>query len=79
MPPSTIHWLDVEEIALRLLEAQPGVDPLSVRFTELRKMVEALPGFVPQPAHPVNEKILETIQAMWHEEKIDAAEDEDED
>lgn len=72
--PQTLHWLDVEEIALSLLEAHPTVDPLGVRFTELRRMVEALPGFKPQADHPVNEKILETIQAMWHEEKQDADE-----
>jgi FeS assembly protein IscX len=75
--PDQLHWLDVEEIALRLLEEHPDRDPLAVRFTELRKMVEALVGFQPQPAHPVNEKILETIQAMWYEEKTDAAGDDD--
>ncbi|MCE9591324.1 MAG: Fe-S cluster assembly protein IscX [Planctomycetes bacterium] len=74
-----MHWLDVEEIAELLLEAHPDRDPLTVRFTELRRMVEALPGFTADAAHPVNEKILETIQAMWYEEHTDAAGDEDDD
>lgn len=79
MPP-TLHWLDVEDIALRLHEEHPTRDPLAVRFTELRQMVEALPDFKAQPGHPPNEKILETIQAMWHEEVTDSGgEDDDED
>jgi hypothetical protein len=31
-----IGWLDVEEIALRLLETHAAVDPLTLRFTALR-------------------------------------------
>lgn len=73
------HWLDVEDIALALLETHPDRDPLAIRFTQLKAMVEALPGFQEQPGHPVNEKILETIQAMWYEEKQDAADDDDDD
>lgn len=74
-----LHWLDVEDIALELLDAHPGRDPLTVRFTELKALVEALPDFQEQPGHPVNEKILETIQAMWYEEKQDAADDDEDD
>jgi FeS assembly protein IscX len=75
-----LHWLDVEDLALALLDAHPGRDPLAIRFTELKAMVLALPDFQEQPGHPVNEKILETIQSLWYEEKQDAAdEDEDED
>jgi FeS assembly protein IscX len=74
-----LHWLNVEDIALELLEAHPSRDPLSIRFTELKALVESLPDFQEQPGHPVNEKILETIQAMWYEEKQDAADDEEDD
>ena len=77
--PDPIHWLDVEEIAIRLHETYPDHDPLSVRFTELRRMVESLPEFREEPGHPVNEKILETIQAMWHEEKAGAQADDESD
>ena len=59
-------WLDVEDIAEALHEQHPDkIDPLRIRFTELRRLVEALPDFEPDPEHPVNEKILEHIQAGW--------------
>ena len=75
MPRETMHWLDVERIAEALFDAHPGRDPLGVKFTELRRMVEALPGFRAEAGHPVNEKILETIQMRWHEEFTDAPRD----
>lgn len=59
-------WLDVDLIGEKLAEVYRGRDPLRVRFTELRALVESLPGFEPDPDHPVNEKILETIQAEWY-------------
>jgi FeS assembly protein IscX len=77
--PDKLHWLDVDDIAEQLLEKYPDRDPLSVRFTELRQMVESLHDFEAQPGHPVNEKILETIQAKWYEEKLDAGGDEEDD
>ena len=43
----TFSWLDVDRIAEELADAHPGVDPLKVRFTDLRAKVEALPGFEP--------------------------------
>jgi len=58
-------WLDVQRIAEELADRHPGVDPLSIAFVDLRAMVAKLPGFVSDPAHPVNEKILETIQMLW--------------
>ena len=65
-------WTDVDEIALSLLDAHPEVDPASVRFTELKKLVQGLEGFEEQAGRPVNEKILEAIQSAWIEEKEDA-------
>lgn len=75
--PSSFHWLDVDRIGEELADAYPSRDPLSVRFTELREMVRALPGFEERAGHPVNEKILETIQMKWLEERgdIDASDD----
>lgn len=70
-------WLDVQRIAEELADRHPGTDPYTVRFTELRTLVEALPGFEPDPKHPVNEKILETIQANWAEEREDLRDDDD--
>lgn len=73
----TFHWLDVQHIAEELADAHPGVAPYSVAFPELRIMVEALPGFEPRPGHPVNERILETIQQLWHDEAEDLRSDDD--
>ncbi len=70
-------WLDVDLIGEKLAEAHPQRDPFAVRFTELRELVQQLPGFREETGHPVNEKILETIQARWHEEKQDLAAEED--
>lgn len=66
-----LKWHNAEDIAIELLEAHPGVDPLSVRFTDLRQWVIALPGFKDDPQKS-NEKILEAIQMSWHEEYQDA-------
>lgn len=75
----SFHWLDVDRIAEELVDAHRDVDPIRLRFTELRKLVEALPGFAEQPGHPVNEKILETIQMKWIEEREDSGSDEEDD
>ncbi len=63
-----ITWHDPEEIAIRLAETHPDVDPLSVRFTDLRDWVLALPDFEDDPAAS-NEGVLEAIQMAWVEEK----------
>jgi len=65
-----ISWTDTEEIAFRLTEAHPDVDPLTVRFTDLRDHVMALPGFVGE-VDRCGEKILEAIQMAWIEERED--------
>ena len=54
------------------MERHPGVDPLTVRFTDLHKWVSEIPDFVGK-AEKSNEKILEAIQMAWHEEYKDAA------
>ena len=48
-------------------EAHPDVDPKSVRFTDLFKWVQQLPGFEDDPKR-CGEKILEAIQAAWIDE-----------
>jgi len=73
----TFHWLDVQRIAEELADAHPGTEPYAVNFVELRQMVEGLRGFAAQPGHPVNERILEEIQRLWHEEVEELREDED--
>lgn len=62
-----MRWTDTREIAIALAERFPEVDPWSVRFTDLRDWVLALPGFDDQPER-CGEKILEAIQTTWADE-----------
>ena len=62
-----MKWIDSREIAIALAEKFPGVDPATVRFTELREWVMQLDGFDDDPRRS-GEKILEAIQAAWIEE-----------
>ena len=73
----TFHWLDVQRIGEELAERHPALDPFSVRFTDLKRLLAGLPGFREEPGHPVNERILEEIQRHWIAERADAAPDED--
>ncbi len=66
-----LKWHNTEDIAIKLVEAHPDTDPLSVRFTDLHKWVTALPDFKDDPQKS-NEKLLEAIQMSWHEEYQDA-------
>lgn len=70
MSGERLAWTDVGEIGFRLAEAHPERDPMTVRFTELRDLVLALPGFEGDPKR-CNEKILEAIQMAWLEERED--------
>ncbi|GKS59828.1 Fe-S assembly protein IscX [Nitrospira sp.] len=66
-----VTWQDTEELGIQLLEAHPGVDPLTVRFTDLHAWIIALPSFKDDPKKS-NEKILESIQMAWWQEFKDA-------
>ena len=68
-----LHWKDTEEIAIRLVEAHPDTDPLTVRFTDMHAWITALPEFRDDPKKS-NEKTLEAIQMAWLEEYKDANE-----
>lgn len=72
----TFGWLEVELIGELLAERERARDPYRVGFTDLRAMVEAMPGFVADPEHPVNERILEEIQRHWIEALEDRPKDE---
>tara|TARA_B100000965_G_C19444540_1_gene692419 strand:+ start:352 stop:546 length:195 start_codon:yes stop_codon:yes gene_type:complete len=61
-------WTDVNEIAIELYEKYPDVDPTYILFTDLQKLVMELEGFEDQKDR-VNERILETIQMLWIEER----------
>lgn len=62
-----LAWDDVEEIAIALYEKFPGLDPLTVRFTDLHRWVTELPNFSDDPKASSEGK-LEAIQMAWHEE-----------
>ena len=62
-----MDWTDSEEIALALADKFPGRDPLTIRFTDLRRWVLELPGFAGDPAGSSEAK-LEAIQMAWWEE-----------
>jgi FeS assembly protein IscX len=62
-----LHWQDSDDLGACLAGRYPQRDPLAVRFTELRELVEGLPEFEGQPGHHCNEAILEAIQAAWYE------------
>ena len=62
-----MKWTDVNDVAIELSEAHPDVDPLTVRFTDLRDWVMALDGFDDDPER-CGEKILEAIQMAWLDE-----------
>lgn len=67
MTKPALKWTDVQEIAIELAEKHPGVDPMTVRFTDLHNWVLALDDFHDDPKHG-GEKVLEAIQAAWIEE-----------
>ena len=65
--PRALSWEDAEDIALALAERFPDTDPLTIRFTDLRKWVLELPGFAGDP-YASSEGLLEAIQMAWYEE-----------
>ncbi|MGC9159414.1 MAG: Fe-S cluster assembly protein IscX [Terracidiphilus sp.] len=65
--PHRIFWTDAEEIGLLLAEKFPGLDPLSLRFTDLHRLVTELEGFADDPAKS-SEARLEAIQMAWLDE-----------
>jgi FeS assembly protein IscX len=62
-----MKWNDSETIGIKLYERFPELDPLTVRFTELRDKVVQLDGFEDDPKGS-NEPKLEAIQMAWYEE-----------
>ena len=44
-----MKWTNAEDIGIALAEKFPALDPLTVRFTDLREKVVALDGFDDDP------------------------------
>jgi len=66
----TLTWDDTEDLAIELADAHQGVDPLTVRFTDLHRFVTELPDFSDDPKASSEAK-LEAIQMAWLEEYRD--------
>jgi FeS assembly protein IscX len=62
-----MKWTNSEDIGIALFEKFPTVDPLTVRFTDLREKVIGLAGF-DDDTKASNEPKLEAIQMAWYEE-----------
>ncbi len=62
-----MKWTDVNDIAIELSEAHPGMDPTRINFVDLMNWVTALPDFNDDPGH-CGEKVLEAIQQAWIDE-----------
>lgn len=62
-----LYWDATYAIALALMEAHPGRDPVDMGLAELAELVEALPQFRDDPAL-VTDRILQDIQITWYEE-----------
>jgi len=68
-----LTWSDPRAIGEALYEEHEEVDPLSVSFVALHKMVLALDDFDDDPKGS-SEKHLEAIQMIWYDEwKVDNA------
>jgi FeS assembly protein IscX len=66
-----VKWTDTEDIGIALVDKFPGIDPLTIRFTDLRERVLALEDFDDDPKAS-NEPKLEAIQMAWYEEYKDS-------
>ena len=62
-----MKWTDSENIGFALFERFPEIEPLTVRFTDLREKVINLEGFDDDPKTS-NEPKLEAIQMACYEE-----------
>jgi FeS assembly protein IscX len=63
-----LTWKDPEAIAWALADRHPGQDPLRLSFPGLHRLICELEDFDDDP-QASNERLLETIQMAWHEEK----------
>jgi FeS assembly protein IscX len=62
-----MDWDDAEEIGRVLFNTFPDIDPLTIEFAELRRLVLDLDDFEGDP-RASNETRLEAIRMAWLEE-----------
>jgi len=63
-----LKWIDTLDIAIELADLHPEIDPQWINFVDLRNLVLNLQNFNDDP-EKCNEKILESIQQNWINEK----------
>lgn len=63
-----LKWIDTLDIAIELADLHPEIDPQWINFVDLRNLVLDLQNFNDDP-EKCNEKILESIQQNWINEK----------
>jgi FeS assembly protein IscX len=68
-----LTWDDADDIAIALADAHGSLDPLTVRFTDLHRMVTTLDAFDDDPQGSTEGK-LEAIQMAWLDECRDRRE-----
>ena len=61
-----LKWTDSELVAEKLFELNKATNPLTLRFTDLHRMVVDLPDFK-ESAEKSSEAKLEGIQMAWLE------------
>ena len=62
-----MNWTDTQEIAEKLYDNNPDIDPKTIRFTDLLQWILNLDDFDWDP-DKCGERILEAIQLAWIEE-----------
>ncbi|MBF6570270.1 MAG: Fe-S cluster assembly protein IscX [Candidatus Binataceae bacterium] len=70
-----LKWDQAAELADVLIENHPGLNPLQVRFTDLRQWVIDLDEFGDDPDSSSESK-LEAIQMAWNELYLEEIESE---
>ncbi len=65
---TSLKWTDALAIAQELYDNEPDLDPVTLRLSELRERVLALPEFDDDPQKST-EPILEAILQAWIDER----------
>lgn len=66
----TLGWSDTEELAFRLIDEHPDVDPTKLSPESVVELVLGLPDFGDRNKKPKLE-VIEELQARWYEERAD--------
>ena len=62
-----MKWADTQEIAEKLFDQNPDLDPKTIRFTDLYQWIINLEGFDDDNSKS-GERLLEAIQLAWIDE-----------